>query len=118
MALRPDPSVGYQAAAKLMVGFMFGFYFLRYTPFLSICLAAIAAVTGGFIAAWWNAKDDYVTDEAAAPVEEKSDRTASAIISNPIERRPVRYGFGVKSAREIRTSRTVKMFNWSFRRKR
>jgi len=117
MAVRPDSTMGYRTGAKVLVIAMFGFFFLRYSPFLSICLGLIAGLTSGFISSWWHAKEDYITDEA----------TGAEIVNGqstpvPESRRPVRYGFGVRSARDTRgavarSSRGVGV-GWLFRRNR
>lgn len=95
----------------MLLIFMFAFFFLGYSPFLSICLGAIAGLTSGFISAWWHAKDDFITDEAT----ETSERTTSSIDR---QSRSVQHGFGVKTSREARAARAVWQFGWLFRRKR
>ncbi len=78
---------------------------------MSICLGAIAGICGGFIASWWNAKEDYVTDEAGQTPAEKEAAIAVA------QTRPRRYGMGVKLARQPQEARAVKKrFGWLFRR--
>lgn len=115
MAVRPDSTMGYRTAAKVMVIFMFAFYFLGYTPFLSICLAAIAAVTSGFISSWWHAKEDYITDEATGAQIVDGEPTETGSRS-----RGIRYGFGIRTARNQDSSvaRPARGVGWLFRRNR
>ncbi len=117
MAVRPDSTMGYRTGAKVLILFMFAFYFLRYSPFLSISLGLIAGLTSGFISSWWHAKEDYITDEVTGA--NLVDGEAGEL--TPQERRPVRYGFGVKSARAGRTEARAnpsRGVGWLFRRNR
>jgi hypothetical protein len=109
--------MGYRTGAKVLILAMFAFYFLRYSPFLSISLGLIAGLTSGFISSWWHAKEDYITDEATGA--EIVDGEPGSITTP--ERRPVRYGFGVKSARQGRVetrARPSRGVGWLFRRNR
>jgi len=109
MASQPDSSARMTTGTRLFIVALLGFYFLGYTQFLSICLGAIAGICGGFIASWWNAKEDYVTDEAAQAEESTAVTTAQT--------RPRRYGMGVKLARQPQETRTKKRFGWLFRKR-
>lgn len=109
--------MGYRTGAKVLVVFMFGFFFLGYSPFLSVCLGTIAGLTSGFISSWWHAKEDYITDEKTGETVVEGEPGSS---SSRLQPRGVRYGFGVRSAREssggiARPSRGV---GWLFRRNR
>jgi hypothetical protein len=112
MASQPDSSARTTTGARLFIIALLSFYFLWYSQFLSICLGAIAGICGGFIASWWNAKEDYVTDETAQPIQ--SGETAITVV----QPRPRRYGMGVKLARQPQETRTKKRFGWLFRRNR
>lgn len=120
MAVRPDSTMGYRTGAKVLIIFMFGFFFLRYSLALSIFLGMIAGLTAGFISSWWHAKEDYITDEATGAQLVDGEPTSTT----GIERRPVKYGFGVKFAREgRRTTRSPRPdpsrgVGWLFRRNR
>ncbi|MDX2242563.1 MAG: hypothetical protein NW224_17890 [Leptolyngbyaceae cyanobacterium bins.302] len=109
--------MGYRTGAKVLLLFMFGFFFLGYTPFLSVCLGAIAGLTSGFISSWWHAKEDYITDEATGAEITSGETSASGAGLRP---RGVRYGFGVRSARNASGSvaRPSKGVGWLFRRNR
>ncbi len=114
MAVRPDSTMGYRTGAKLLLMFLFALVFMGYSLFLSVCLSAIAALTGGFISSWWHAKEDFVTDEEAESI------TVDAASGTPttVQPSPIRYGIGVKSAREGRAIRPVWGVGWLFRRNR
>jgi hypothetical protein len=118
MAVQPDSTMGYRTGAKVLVVFMFAFYFLGYQPFLSVCLGAIAGLTSGFIASWWHAKEDFITDEATGA----EIRDGAETDLETAQRRPVRYGFGVRAARGSREPRRVarptRGVGWLFRRNR
>ncbi|MEX0272508.1 hypothetical protein AB3R30_25680 [Leptolyngbyaceae cyanobacterium UHCC 1019] len=113
MASQPDSSARTTTGARLFIIALLGFYFLGYSQFLSICLGAIAGVCGGFIASWWNAKEDYVTDEATQSIQPE-ESTAITVAQT----RPKRYGMGVKLARQTQETRAKKRFGWLFRRNR
>ncbi|MDX2230622.1 MAG: hypothetical protein NW220_13355 [Leptolyngbyaceae cyanobacterium bins.349] len=115
--------MGYRTGAKMLILFMFAFFLLGYQPFLSICLGAIAGLTSGFIASWWHAKEDYLTDEVTGAELGDGDETNL----EAAQRRPVRYGFGVRTARktratrdpgESRGARPSRGVGWLFRRNR
>ncbi len=110
MASQPDSSARITTGARLFIIALLSFYFLGYSQFLSICLGAIAGVCGGFIASWWNAKEDYVTDEAVQAEESAAMTVAQA--------RPRRYGMGVKLARQPQAAHVKRRFGWLFRRNR
>ncbi|MBF2027734.1 MAG: hypothetical protein IGS48_13375 [Oscillatoriales cyanobacterium C42_A2020_001] len=114
MAVRPDSTMGYRTGAKLLLLFLFALVFMGYSLFLSVCLSAIAALTGGFISSWWHAKEDFVTDEETESMVVDAD-SASPTTVQPT---PIRYGFGVKSAREGRAIRPLRGVGWLFRRNR
>ena len=113
MAVRPDSTMGYRTGSKMLVIFMFAFFFMGYTPFLSICLGAIAGLTSGFLSSWWHAKEDFVTDEVTGKPLDKEPTTATTS-----ERRPVRYGFGVRTARGTSAPRSAWGVGRFFRRNR
>ncbi|MBM0742852.1 hypothetical protein JOY44_14760 [Phormidium sp. CLA17] len=113
MASQPDASARTTTGARLFIFALLSFYFLGYTPFLSISLGAIAGVCGGFIASWWNAKEDYITDESAQPLT--AEESAAITVAQPRSRR---YGMGVKLARQSQAARAKRRFGWLFRRNR
>lgn len=117
MPLQANKSIGYKTGARVLIFSMFGFYLLRYPAVLSVGLGAIAGLTSGFIAAWWHAQEDYMTDAPkTAPTAEPNDK---ALVPSTSQPRPVRYGFGVKTTRAIRATRPgISGFGWPFRRKR
>jgi hypothetical protein len=110
MALQPDASAGVNTGSKLFILFMILFLLLNYSIFLSISLGAIAGLTGGFTAAWWNAKEDYITEieEQEMKEAEEAEETAS-----PTSARRERKGFGVVPATRIHKHRSG---NWRFLR--
>lgn len=114
MAVRPDSTMGFRTGSKLLLVFMFAFFGLGYTLFLSICLGAIAALTGGFISSWWHAKEDYITDEATASKVVDDVAIAPTSVQSP----STRHGFGVRSMRQSRADRPVRGVGWLFRRNR
>jgi len=111
--------MSYRTAAKVMVVGMFTFFFLKYSPFLSIALAAIAAVCSGFISSWWHAKEDYITDEVTGATIVEGEPTLENISSSS-SRRGMRYGFGMRTARDKRepVARPSRGVGWLFRRNR
>jgi len=115
MALQANSSLGYKTATKFLIGSMFGFYFLGYSPWLSVGLGLIAGLTSGFIAAWWNAQEDYITDQ---PAETEATPLTEIIVPAQKSRDypPVRYGFGIKTARSPRQG--IQGFGWPFRGRR
>ena len=114
MASQPDSSARTTTGARLFIIALLSFYFLGYSQFFSICLGAIAGVCGGFISSWWNATEDYVTDESTEPVQ--SEEGAAITVAQP---RPRRYGMGVKLARQPQETRAAKgRFGWLRRRNR
>ncbi len=118
MALKPNTAAGVTTGSRLLILFMVGFLLLGYQPFLSICLGAIAGLAGGFLAAWWNASEDFLSDEEVAKLagDEEAEATSSIVSST----RQQRYGFGVKPARQARRDRAIywPRFGWVFRKKR
>lgn len=118
MALKPNSSAGVNVGSRLLILFMIGFLLLGYSVFLSICLGAIAGLTGGFTAAWWNATEDFLTSEEAAEIDGEQEAEAALSTTTPSRRR--RYGFGVKPARQARRERRIywQGFGWIFRQKR
>ncbi|NJP09723.1 MAG: hypothetical protein HC866_09735 [Leptolyngbyaceae cyanobacterium RU_5_1] len=119
MALRANSSAGFSTGSKLIIFAVIVFSLLGYSVFLSICLGVIAGVTGGFIASWWNAKEDFITDEpstVAATVVEEGVKPGFPLRARS---RPPRYGIGVRLARRSRTTGAVRRFGWPlFRRRR
>jgi hypothetical protein len=118
MPLKPNSSAGVNTGSRLLIFFMISFKLLGYSTFLSICLGAIAGLAGGFTAAWWNASEDFLTDEEEAKLEGEQEPEAPPSAASST-RRP-RYGFGVRPARQARRERA---FFWPgfgrvFRRKR
>ncbi len=113
MASQPDSSARITTGARLFIIALLSFYFLGYSQFLSICLGAIAGGCGGFIASWWNATEDYVTDEFAQPLQ-----TEEGAAITVAQTRPRRYGMGVRRARQTQETREKKRFGWFFRRNR
>lgn len=111
MTSQPDASARTTTGARLFIIALLSFYFLGYSQFLSICLGAIAGICGGFISSWWNAKEDYVTDEPDQPVQ-LGESTAITVAQT----RPKRYGMGVKLARQPQETITKKRFGWLRRR--
>jgi hypothetical protein len=114
MALQPDASAGVNTGTKLFILFMIVFLLLNYTIFLSICLGAIAGLAGGFIAAWWDAKEDYLTEIEAAE-SRGEDVSEDATASSPA--RSGRYGFGVvpaQQARQAQRRRQSRSGNWKY----
>jgi lipopolysaccharide export LptBFGC system permease protein LptF len=116
MALKPDANSGVNIGARLLIGFMIGFLFLRYSIFLSICLGFLAGVTGGFIASWWNAKEDYLRDEETAQESVIAGDGEAVKAIAPL--RKIRRGFGVRPARRSRETRAIRRFGWLWRRDR
>lgn len=114
MAVRPDSTMGYRTGSKLFLIFMFGFFLLRYSLFLSICLAAIGALAGGFLSSWWHAKEDYITDEATESTIVESESVSPLTVQPHANR----YGFGVRRARGGPIARPARGFGWLFRRNR
>ncbi|HEY9617096.1 MAG TPA: hypothetical protein V6C64_09655 [Microcoleaceae cyanobacterium] len=114
MAQRPDSSAGTSTGFKLWLFFMISFALLKYPPLLSVFLGAVAGVAGGVIAAWWNAKEDFLVDEPSRQTEQAEVRLSEAEPSRPLATR--RLGFGVKHAR--RRTRANRRFSWFFRRRK
>lgn len=115
MAVRPDSTMGYRTGAKVLLIFMFAFFFLRYSLFLSVCLGAIAGLSSGFISSWWHAKEDYITDEVTGAEIVEGEPTTT---KGRLQPRPVRYGFGVKSTKDGRAVNPSRGVGWLFRRNR
>ena len=117
MAVKPDAAMGYRTGAKFLLIFMFAFFLLGYSYILSIALGAIAGLSSGFMAAWWNAKEDFFTEEETAKAERS--QAGNETSGGMIQRRALRYGFGVKLAKSSRAERQQTGFSWWFlRRKR
>ncbi|MGI0484640.1 hypothetical protein ACN4EK_04325 [Pantanalinema rosaneae CENA516] len=114
MAQRPDSSAGTSTGFQLWLFFMISFALLRYPPTLSVFLGAVAGVAGGLVAAWWNAKEDFLVDEPSRPTEQAEVRLAEPPPSRPLANR--RPGFGVKPIR--RKTRATRRFGWFFRRRK
>ena len=110
--------MGYRTGAKFLLIFMFAFFLLGYSYILSIGLGAIAGLSSGFMAAWWNAKEDFFTEEETAKAERS--QTGDDATGGPLKPRALRYGFGVKLAKDTRNERQQHNgFSWWFlRRKR
>lgn len=119
MALKPNTAAGVNTGSRLLILFMIGFLLLGYQPFLSICLGMLAGLAGGFLASWWNASEDFLSDEEAAKLEGDQEPEA-ATPSTLLSTRQQRYGFGVQPARRARRARAIywPRFGWIFRRKR
>ncbi len=121
MAVKPDSSAGYATGGRLFIAFIVVFFLLGY-GYLSIYLGTIAGLTGGFISAWWNAKDDFVTDETtAAVIAEEMEEEKQGFRTRAVLR-----GMRLKSNRESRSSRaerdarmnqSERKLGWPFRRK-
>ncbi len=117
MAVKPDAGMGYRTGAKMLLIFMFAFFFVGYSPLLSISLGAIAGLSSGFISSWWHAKEDFFTEQETTQAE-RSNSSSSAIPSKP-QVRVFRYGFGVKLAKNSRIDRQNRGgISWPFQRKR
>ncbi|MBW4508580.1 MAG: hypothetical protein KME64_19020 [Scytonematopsis contorta HA4267-MV1] len=96
----PQPPVigsseGIDAGLKYWLFFMLGFVFLGYQPPMAILLGAIAALGGGWIIAWWEAKEDSRTQ---LPVDDISEADIEVLTERP--RRSIR-----KAARRFRKAR-------------
>lgn len=119
MAVKPDAAMGYRTGAKFLLIFMFAFFLLGYSYILSIALGAIAGLSSGFMAAWWNAKEDFFTEEETAKAERS--QTGDDATGGSLKPRALRYGFGVKLAKDTRSDRQQQQSKgswWFLRRKR
>ncbi|MEA5576371.1 hypothetical protein [Anabaena sp. UHCC 0451] len=94
---------GIDAALKYWLFFMFGFVFLGYSAPMSILFGGIAALSGGWIIAWWRSKEETKTqlsDEILKPLEadivephERSSRRQKRISSRRYRRASGSFNF-------------------------
>jgi hypothetical protein len=76
-------SEGIDAGLKYWLFFMLGFVFLGYLPPMAILLGAIAALGGGWIIAWWEAREDTRTQ---LPVDDISESDVELLTERPRKR--------------------------------
>lgn len=62
----PDFSDGFSVALRLWLLFLLALFFLGYPVPFSILVGAVGGFSGGWIFAWWKAKDEPVKIESEA----------------------------------------------------
>jgi hypothetical protein len=72
---------GVSAGLKFWLFFILAFYFLGYSPQMSILLGGIGGLAAGWIYAWWNAKDEPKTQQQVEDLEKTDSELAKATLT-------------------------------------